>query len=196
MKTFIPSEHPAEFIENLRAGDRAAFQQLYTVCYRALWKYASRILSDEESAEDLVAETFVKVWQQRETFESYQGLLKFCYVVTRNACLTWLRDTQRHAAIHKKLSYQQDKISEEIHQSLIRAELLQLILLESADLPPKMKEVFSLLFLEGLSLPEVALKMEVSIHTAKAQRAEALRKLRAALSRKGITGDTMTWLGF
>jgi RNA polymerase sigma-70 factor (family 1) len=172
------------FLQAFKAGRRAALKQLYALHYKPLWAYAARILADEALAEDVVAESFVKLWERREQFEHFRAMMSFLYLITRNACLNHLRKDKKRNASHDQLAYLAEKSADSVHSLLVRSELLQLILLEASALPPRIREVFRLIYQEGLSIPEISEQLNVSVHTVRAQRAAALQKIRDGLADK------------
>jgi DNA-directed RNA polymerase specialized sigma24 family protein len=59
-------------IGRLNEKDGDAFYQIYNKCYGGLWYYANKIIRNKETAEDIVADTFVKLWNYKKTFESLE----------------------------------------------------------------------------------------------------------------------------
>ena len=128
-------------------------------------------------------------------FDNLKSLLAFLYVIARNASLDLVAQTKRRKLSHQQISYLAEKKEDSIHNTLVRAELLQLILLEAESLPPRLKEVFKLIYLEGLTLPETAERLGVSFNTVKTQKATAVKKMRDAFNKKGISGLAMSLMG-
>jgi RNA polymerase sigma-70 factor (ECF subfamily) len=175
-------------LKRFHSGDLLAMQTLYDLHYKAIWYFANRLLRDAEQAEDIVAESFVKCWVRREKFDSLKGIAAFLFLVTRNACYGHLRNTRRRAASHKEISYLSKVSEDDVHTQLVRAEMMRQVLLEAESLPPKMKQVFKMLYSEGLTLMEIAAQLGLSVNTIIAHRAMAIRKVRESLTRKGLAG--------
>ncbi len=177
---------PNYLLQRFQAGDMDAMETLYSLHYKSVWYFANRLLQDPEQAEDIVTESFVKLWERRLKFDSLKGIAAFLFLVTRNACYGHLKQAKRHAISHKELIYLNPPAEDIIHTELVRGETLRQVLLEAESLPPKMKKVFKLLFEEGLSLEETARELGLSIHTVIAQRANAIGKLKTRLAGKGL----------
>ncbi|RVT80695.1 sigma-70 family RNA polymerase sigma factor [Rhodobacteraceae bacterium CCMM004] len=79
-----------DLIARTALGDRAAFGTLYDRTAAKLLGVSLRILSDRASAEDVVQETFIKVWHKADT-----------YVAGRAAPMTWLITIARNTAIDR-----------------------------------------------------------------------------------------------
>jgi RNA polymerase sigma factor (sigma-70 family) len=177
----------SHLIADFQAGNTSALSTLYKVYYKPIYHYASRILKDSCYAEDVVANSFTKLWEKRIGFKNLQEIRIFLYVVTRNECIDHLRIKKRRNQIHKQINRESPSQEDKILADLIRSQIVELIIIESASLPEKMKNVFRHLFVEGLTISETAAKTGSSVLTIKSQRAKALEKLRITLSKKGIT---------
>jgi len=60
-----------------------------------LYYFAKRFVLDRQDAEDIVAESFIKLWRLRENFDNPQSIKAFLFITTRNGCLDFLRASQR-----------------------------------------------------------------------------------------------------
>jgi RNA polymerase sigma-70 factor (ECF subfamily) len=81
-----------------RAGDQAAFAELVERYRRELHVHCYRMLGSFEEAEDLVQETFLRAWRNRERFEGGPGFRAWLYRIATNACLDALRRSARRVA--------------------------------------------------------------------------------------------------
>ena len=159
---------------------------LYDLHYHSLWYFANRLLADADQSDDIVAETFVKLWKGRQRFEHLENVRPFLFLVTKNACLTYLKQLKLRAASHKEISYLSEISEEAISTEQVRAELLQEALLQAETMPTQMKKIFSLFYVEGKSLAEIAKDMNISINTVRAQKVSALKRIRTAFVKKGM----------
>lgn len=75
-------------VAHLRQGDKKAFQHLYTAYYPALLAIITRIVKNSDEAEDLLQDTYVKVWQRFQYYDSERGTL-----------YTWLLNVARNTAL-------------------------------------------------------------------------------------------------
>ena len=58
----------------LQSGDEKALQSLFQLYYRPLCFFATRLLKDQLSGEDIVEESFLKLWQRRNDFKNLQNI--------------------------------------------------------------------------------------------------------------------------
>src|SRR5687767_5022335 len=73
-------------IEDFKKGSTRALNYIYNLFYNPLCYFAGQLVSKEE-AEDIVTDTFVKLWLKHEDFHSLQGIKAFLYIAVRNSCL-------------------------------------------------------------------------------------------------------------
>ncbi|MBE7174550.1 MAG: sigma-70 family RNA polymerase sigma factor [Williamsia sp.] len=173
-------------LQDFKSGNTAALQTLYNLHYKALWYFANRLLGDAEQAEDIAAETFIKLWNTRYQFKQLENIRPFLFVVTRNACITHLKQLKRRMVSHREIGYLSPWSEEDVSNEQIRAELVQEALLQAEAMPPQMKKIFSLFYVEGKSLSEIADDLHVSINTVRSQKVNALKRVRDAFSKKGL----------
>ena len=182
------SKYEDEFImlQAFKANDLRAFRSLYDIYYHQLFNYASRILNDPEQAEDIISESFVIIWQKRDKFQSLKALAAYLYIVTRNSCFVHLKKIRKLSHSQKEAEYilGQSDLYEAV--DAIKADLIQFSLIAAQKLPREMQKVFQLIYIEGFSAAEAADKLQLSIHTIKAQKVNAIKRVRETLIKKGL----------
>jgi RNA polymerase sigma-70 factor (family 1) len=183
-----PYEDEFLLLCSFRTGESDAFKAIYDMLYRPLYHFANRYVKDIEQAEDIIAESFIVLWQKRTEFQTLKGITAFLYTIIRNASLNHLRKIRRRVVSNKELTYLFE--SHELFQSTdaIKTDLIHLSLIEGASLPSEMKKVFQLLYMEGFSATEVADKLSLSVKTVRVQKGNAIRRVRASLIKKGLLG--------
>src|SRR5438046_9582547 len=99
-----------DWLPDFKTGSSSAFQTIFENYNRLLYTSAFQLLKDKEQAEDIVAETYAKLWQRREGFQTTEHVKAFLFLTTRNASLNHLRHIQRKNASQSELTYlQKDK---------------------------------------------------------------------------------------
>ena len=183
-------DHPElnpDIITEFQKGDPQAFSSFFHLHYRSLCYFASQMVGSQPDAEDIVKDTYVKLWQKHPDFATTQNIKAFLYITTRNACLNFLRHAQVKEASKKQLAYlEEEKSNDLVLNQMIKAELLREIYAEIEKLPEKRREVFKLSYIEGMKNDEIAKHMNISIHTVKEHKGKALQVLRLRFSDKQI----------
>jgi RNA polymerase sigma-19 factor, ECF subfamily len=169
-----------DLVTRLRHSDPAALDALLRDYWRPLHRYASRLVQDSDLAQDLVQETFVRLWLKRTELEP-GSLRSFLYRVLHNLALDDLRKRQvRHRSMQRLLAEtpadDSPPIEDESHPPVESA-----VTAAINALPTRRREAFVLAYLHQLSYREIAEVMQVSPATVKNQVAAALAQLRDQL---------------
>lgn len=151
------------------------FDSFFRKLYLPLGMYALRILDDAKSAEDIVEDTFIKVWQIIEEGKEIADFKAYMYRMVRNACISYIRNRKEMVGLEFVPEEDDD---EAVDTSERDARIWKAI----DELPEKCREVFLLSKRDGLSNEEIAEKMNISVKTVKNQMTKALARLRESLS--------------
>ena len=158
--------------------DIQAFTHLYNHLFPGVYYFARRLVGKGPEAEDIVAETFEKLWRIRPNFNTYANIKAFLYITARNACLDLLRARWRHRLAHLEIVYLEigehtAKFSEDEYH-VFRQKLSKAVEM----LPAQPREVFKLMYMEGLSTAVVAGAMGLSPQTVLNHKSRAINLLR------------------
>jgi RNA polymerase sigma-70 factor (ECF subfamily) len=149
---------------------------------RLLFTCAIQLVKDKEQAEDIVSESFAKLWQRHEVFQTEDHVKAFLFVTTRNASLNYLRHIQRKTASQNELSYlNKDKDDQDVITDMIEGELLKRIYPLIETLPTKCKAIFKLIYFEDASTDEVAQKLHITPRNVLNQKRRAIQLLKKKL---------------
>jgi len=142
--SFLPDNYPKELLQQIAAGNQAAFRLVYTSYYRRLFQFALSIVKTRESAEEIVEDVFVRIWQQRDKITVIQHLRVYLYTATKNSSLNYL-SRQAKASITEPFDHIHVGLGESSltpEQILITAEIQQKIRKAVEALPPRCKMRF------------------------------------------------------
>lgn len=162
-------------MELLKAGDPAAFKQIFDVFHKRLCLFALGITNDD-SAEDIVQEAFVRLWERKENFNNIDSIKAFLYLTVKNTCL----NLYKHKQVIQKHSQSLIEIVDEIgiDHKIIEVEVASQISQALEQLPDGYRKVIYLGYFEGMSNQQAADHLNVSINTVKTQKVRGLRILR------------------
>ena len=158
-------------------------EKIYSSYRELLCLYAKRILDNREDAEDIVNDTFLKLWETRDQMHKTKSLLAYIYRSVRNDCLDFLKHRQVISEYVTSLSSDPDIVHDDAHPlSLILSnESVNEIERAIDSLPSRCKEIFLLARLEGLSHQDIAKQLGITVNTVKAQITIAIDKLHQML---------------
>lgn len=128
-----------------------------------LYRIALRLLGEQATAEDMVQESLIKIWEKRAELGHIQQPAAWCMRIVRNRCIDWLRSPKRLlsgelAAAHYLPDQQADPLA-----LLERKDQMSLIAAALAALAPQRRQVVELREIEGLSYQEIAEIMGISL---------------------------------
>jgi RNA polymerase sigma-70 factor (family 1) len=186
------SSHNQELARRFNGGEHKALEAVFNEHYRALWHFANSLIHDRWEAEDIVVETFLKLWKLRANFDTEQNIKAFLFITVRNACFNYLKHVEVKRYSHKELLYLNGEstgtdLEHLVNTKMVESEILREIIHEIKALPPKMKKIFEMVFMHNLSTDEISKELKLSHATIRVQKARAVKALRIALLKKGLT---------
>jgi RNA polymerase sigma-70 factor (ECF subfamily) len=158
--------------------DRDAFERLFRDSYPRLTDYALSLLGDADAAEDAVQEVFVALWKGRERLPEGGRLMGYLYRSVRNRALNQIR---ARLASPRWPTEPEPAVPPEAELILEDRELQQAYREALEEVSPRGREVFLLSRDQGLSYPEIAELLEISVKTVETLMGRVLRTLRARL---------------
>jgi RNA polymerase sigma-70 factor (ECF subfamily) len=181
-----PLDTEKDIIQRLKVSDEKAMAPIFKLFHKSLCYFATQLVNKEEDAEDIVAGSFLKLWQRHQDFDSLLKIRNFLYIVTRHSCYDHLKHLKRKTASHEEMIRLMEREEDYIESKMIKAELLQTILLEVETLPPIRRKIFKMIYVEDLSVFEIANQLKISVDTVRVQKARALHLIRSLILRKGM----------
>jgi RNA polymerase sigma-70 factor (family 1) len=170
-----------DLINRLASGEAEAFTTVYRQHYQRVYYYAKTFVSDKHDAEDITADTFVKLWNRRQSFQSISSINSFLHITARNSCYDFLRHNkvvaEKQADIIRDIQVQ---YGTDLYRT--KEELFKLVEKEVDKLSARMKQIFYLSFSEGLTPAQIAKKLKVSVQTVSNQKTTLLKILKRELS--------------
>jgi RNA polymerase sigma-70 factor (family 1) len=173
-------------LQEFKRGDTQAFRAVYNMFFPSLCFFAKRLVDNDGEGEDIAADSFVKLLNRYDSFDTLPNIKAFLYITTRNACLNYLRYSQRQHSSKRELNRIQEKSAEHVLSHMVHAEVLREVEFEIEQLPNRCKEIFKLIYYDRRSADEIAAMLGISINTVWVQRAKAIQLIRTNLLKKGM----------
>jgi RNA polymerase sigma-70 factor (family 1) len=178
-------------LAGFRNGNETAIRKLYMLYYRPLCYFNQKLINNSQEAEDISTDTFLKLLQKRNDFDSLSDIKSFLFTASRNSCLDFLRREKRHNKSHQEISLLSPLEELFYEQEMISAKVLQSIYAEIENLPNQCQQVFKSIFIEGKSTAMIAEEMGISPQTVLNHKAKSLQKIRLALNQENVLYTTM-----
>ncbi|MDW8148547.1 MAG: sigma-70 family RNA polymerase sigma factor [Roseiflexaceae bacterium] len=184
-------------IARIARRDSSALEQLYDRYARIVYATALRILSNTELAEDIVQETFWRVWRRSTSFTVGRGQVAgWIFGIAHNLCIDELRrQRSRPVTVQSEQDEQtileQPDLQGDVVNAAIERERRRIILQALAQIPPEQREVLELAYFGGLSQSEIAQRLNSPIGTVKTRTRLALQKMRDLLHNQKIGAEDL-----
>lgn len=149
---------------------------------------AYKITRDKELSEEIVSESYYKLWLNRERMDSIDHVRSFLFLVTRRACFDHASAPYRW----QKISDGEDLLEQimdgtDIHAQIEYAELIEKVAEEINKLPKQQAEIFRMTFLEGANTEDVCKKLNTTVNNVYFARSKALTTLREVFIEQDIS---------
>ena len=172
----IPTDQETNLVESLKAGDEKALSLLYDKYAPALYGVALKIVKREELAEDVLQETFIKIWSAFSQYDASKGRL-----------FTWMLNICRNQAIDKirSGSYRVGLKTQDIQETNTSAMAGSMqtqpdhigIKEITEKLIPDQKIIIDMMYFEGFTQSEVAEELNIPLGTVKTRARNAIKAL-------------------
>ncbi len=175
-----------------QAGDPEAFAELVSRHERSIFRLARHITQNEEDAEDVLQETFLKAYEHLDEFRGDSKFYTWLVRIAVNQALMKLRKrkSDRSVSLDETFDTGEETMVREIAvwagdpEQLYSQEELRSILASAIDsLPPVFRTVFALRDIEELSTEETAQILNLSVPAVKSRLLRARLRLREKLTR-------------
>jgi RNA polymerase sigma-70 factor (ECF subfamily) len=174
----------AEFLK----GKVKAFDLLYEQYSGRLYRFAFMLLKNREDALDIVQETFLRIWKNREDLSEEKSFKSYLFTVSYNITVDLLRkrlnEKKYCEALEKNFGFSQQTIENRAGFMILDHQIREVI----EELPPRRREIFKLSRESGRSNKEIAADLDISVKTVETQLNLALKFLKSRLADGSVAG--------
>lgn len=174
--------HEIELIQRIGSGDKRAFEELFGIYGKRIFRYAARMVGDVSVADEVTSDVMMEVWKSAARFESRSRPSTWIIGIARHRCLNAVRG-KRLITVDLDSApdiADRDESGETIRQHADERRLVREAL---ATLSTEHREVVELTFYHGHSYQEIAAIVGCPENTVKTRMFHAKRQLKAALER-------------
>lgn len=160
----LASEHTEynEWTSRIARNDTEAMRLLYEHFFRDLYRFTIQLVKSETLAEDVVHDTFVKVWENRHQLNQQLSLKSYLFTICRNQAFNLLQKAATQSRLQEEIIYHYTAVfGQEEDQEVLeqQAETLQNAL---QSLPPQRRQIFTMAKIEGASYEQIAAQLGIS----------------------------------
>jgi RNA polymerase sigma-70 factor, ECF subfamily len=182
----------APLVARAKAGDMSAFSELVKHYDRRVFRMAKQITQNDDDAEDVLQETFLKAYTHLDDFQGNSKFYTWLVRIAVNEALMKLRKrrSSRTVPLDEPIDTGEDEVVREIavwdenpEQQYSRDELSSILEEAIESLKPAYRTVFILRDIEEMSIEETAEALNLSISAVKSRLLRARLQLREKLTR-------------
>lgn len=172
-----------ELLSAVARGNTDALGELYDIFERPVFSVALRTVSDRQRAEEVVQDTFVKIWRNARLYDPAKGVAgAWIFTIAKRAAIDVSRREQR-SPIPSELGDDETSTpdpSDELNGSWQ-------VNLALATLPEDQRQVIDLFVIRGYTHAEVAQRLDMPLGTVKTRIYSGLKRLRQNIEEQGAT---------
>lgn len=168
-------------LKGLQMHDDQAYSYLYDHYAKALFSIISQIIPQQDLAEDVLQDVFLKIWQNIQTYDSSKGRL-----------FTWMLNIARNKAIDRVRSKEFTKgsktsgLTENVYSRKAEQSRINDVGLQKTmeKLPEESRKLLELAYFHGYTQEEIAKMLNLPLGTVKTRIRSTLIQLRALIGKK------------
>ncbi|MEK7990968.1 MAG: RNA polymerase sigma factor [Thiotrichaceae bacterium] len=184
-ETRVESHTDEMLMKDIQAGNQQAFQYLVNQNLASLHGFAQRMLGSNSDAEDVVQETFIRVWNKAHTWKAGKAKLStWLHRITHNLCVDWQRKPKVQTMT---LTHDVEENTEHSTDSLQREETAQAVETALQQLPERQRSAIVLCYYQGMSNRDAAQVLNVSVTALESLLARGRRSLKTLLSEQDLS---------
>jgi RNA polymerase sigma-70 factor (ECF subfamily) len=168
-------------MERIGRREPQALIDVYALYGKRVFSLILRIVHDRQSAEEILQDTFLRLWDRYEFYDPEKGaLLSWLFRVARNGALDFRRKESRRGNFDV-VFIEGDPELEDLHEDVLSVETAFAVRDALSALPSAQKHLIELAYFEGLTHSELAEQTGESLGTVKSRIRLGLKKLRDVL---------------
>lgn len=180
----MTSKEDLYLFKEIRKGNIAAFEQLFKRFQPRLFALCYSILNDKEAAKDIVQDTFMAFWENKEFIQTDFSVVAYLFKIAQNKCQHYLRKNNIKSNFSDLSEFELQTIEISYNQGRNMLGYLYMKEIESAyekaieKLPPQCQEVFTLSRLDDMKCSDIAKKLSISLRTVENHLYKATKLIR------------------
>jgi RNA polymerase sigma-70 factor (family 1) len=178
----LPTDDERILLQRIAEGDENAFRVIFDKYKDKVYGFAFMFTRSVVQSEEIVQEIFLKLWLRKADLAALEKFQSWLFMVTRNQSFTALRKIAYDYSYRQNLPA--DPEADSMENQMVLKDYQQLVRSVVDELPPQQRKVYQLRREEGLTLDEIAQKLDISPNTVKVHLGKALSRIRKALEGK------------
>lgn len=178
----MEEEQEQYLVDGLRRNDRASLEGVYDAYRGAAHGLALRVLGAASEAEDVVQESFLALWRQAGRLDPARGIRSYLFTIVHHKAVDRLRQRGRKGETSLDPEMPIASGGEGPEEAATRADDQESVRAALQTLPEDQRQTVLLTYFGGLTINEVATRMQVPAGTVKSRLRLALGRMRRSLN--------------
>ena len=168
-----------KLIRNVKNSKKNSFQKLFFQFHDLLFRFVVYRVQDTDIAKDITQETFLRVWEKRESLQPEKSFFSLLARISTNLCYDHFRYNEVRLRNRDRIP-EYGKSHFDNPEEIVQAQAIEKIIrkLVNEKLPQRCRTIFILSRIEGLSNQEISIKLGLSVRTVENQIYRALKILK------------------
>jgi RNA polymerase sigma-70 factor (family 1) len=183
---FLSTVNENDLVTRLNDSDEDAFEQLYQLYSGRLFGYLIKLIKSELFAQELLQDTFIKLWNNREKINTDKSFRSYLFRIAENNVYDFFRKAARDKKLQAAIIKSACRHYQHVEENLLTKENEQILQDAINLLPPKRRQIFQLIKIEERSYDEVSTLLNISVSTINDHIVKATKSIREALKQYHI----------
>ena len=153
-----------EIVEELKDGMASAFDKLYGFYSLKLYYFALSILKSKEDAEEVVQNTYFKIWERRKAIDTNHSFKSYLFSIAYHTTIDLLRERLKERKYREDI-LEKASSSYNLEESIEFGDIVEQVQQIVQELPARKYEIYQLSRTDHLSYGEIAGKLGISVKT-------------------------------
>lgn len=168
-----------ELIRDVQSGEIFSYEGIVKRYQRPLFVFLHHIISEIETCEDLVQETFIKIYKSIERVDTSKKFSTYAFTVAKNSAFSYLRKYKKAVSL-TNLNIESDM---NLYEEIIQIHDKERVKKALSSLRKSYKDVVYLYYFEDLSYEEISKKLKLPINTVRTHLRRGRQSLRKMLEK-------------
>ncbi|WP_316808913.1 RNA polymerase sigma factor [Pedobacter agri] len=184
-----------ELFMKISEGDEDSFALFFNEHISNLESFVTRYTKSIESTQEVIQNSFVRLWLNRDKLADIENPKAYLYKYVTNECLSHLKKSLRKDQVMADFGTTQEESTNHVMESMYVSDIRKIISSVILHMPAKRRQIYELSRVQGKSIPEIALALDLSPNTVKNTLVTALKNIKDALKDHGISINILILIG-
>jgi len=182
----IPIE--SKILKELKKGDHAAFEKIFERYSKQLFQFSLSYLKSEETAEDIVQDVFIKIWNNRRELKTDTSFQSYLFTIALNSIRKYFNQLSKLNELKHDILFDLSELKSDFDERSDYQTMLDKLEELINQMPEKRREVFIKKKIEEKTLKEISEELNITTKTVEYHITESMRFLKIEFEKLKVRG--------